>query len=137
MATSNDPIFATGVRNFAAKATAAKTTYSDNTSAVLLFTADADGSLVTRCKARAIGTTSGATVLYLFTSPDGGTTLFLKEAILLGTVDSVSTTDAPATTDFGYSKDNPLALSPNERLYCAISVALAAGFIFEGQAEDL
>lgn len=133
MAYSNDPICFAGIANFAAKATAAKTTMEDATNAALLYTAPTNGAEITRAKARALGTLSGATVLYLFTSSDAGVTLRLKEAVLISS-DTVSTTDPPTATDLNASEDVPIVLSGGERLYCGISVALAAGVLFEGHA---
>lgn len=136
MAVSNDAVYAQKPVNFAAKATAAKTTMSDSTNAVLLHTASANGDVVTRVKARPQGTAT-AGVCYLFTSKDSGTTLSMKEAEAAA-ADTVSTTDAPAPISFSnISEDAPMLLSPNEQLYCAISVALSAGYVFEGHAEQL
>jgi hypothetical protein len=49
----------------------------------------------------------------------------------------VSTTVAQQTIDFGLTDDNYIWLNPGELLYGAASVALAAGWEFEGHAEDL
>lgn len=135
MATSADPIFATGFDTFVGKATAAKTTFTDATNAVLMLTAGAEGALVTSCLARALATLSGATVYYCFISRDAGTTLALKAAILVS-ADTVSTTDAPLATDMGPSEDAPWKLGPGDILYCAISVANATGVQFVGEYED-
>jgi hypothetical protein len=136
MTTSNEAIYPQGIRNFAAKATAAKTTMTDTTNAVLLVTAGANGSLVKRCRARANGA-SADSVLYLFTCVDGGSTLHMKEVMDAPVDGSVSTTVAQQVIDMGPSEDEPMRLSPLEKLYCAASVALAAGWEFEGDLEDL
>jgi hypothetical protein len=129
----NDPVFTQGVVNFAGKATAAKTALEDNTNAILLYTAPTNGALITSTKARALGTNT-ASVLYLFTSADAGTTLRMKAA-KNAAAQTISTTAAPDATDFGFTDEAPLKLSGGERLYGAASVALAAGWIFEGAAE--
>lgn len=136
MAKTLDPFYSTAVRNVAAKATAAKTTMTDATNAVLLATAGAEGSIVNSCKARTIGTgTVGDTVCYLFTSSDGGTTLHLKANVKHAST-AVSTTNPAPVVDLGPSFDEPMQLSANEKLYCAISVANATGFEFEASLED-
>lgn len=135
MAWSNEAVYTQKPFNFAARATAAKTTMTDNTNAVLAYTAGAEGAIIVRLNARALATPSGATVLYVFTSNDGGTTLALKAAILVSS-DTVSTTDPPAQQNMGPSVNDPWRLSPNERLYVAASVALASGWQFEGDGED-
>lgn len=142
MATSPDPIFATGFGNLVAKPTTAKTTMTDSTNAVRFqaagsnWEAGAEGALITRMKARCLGTGSiGATVCYLFTSPDDGTTLCLKAAKLFS-AQTVSTTVPSAEVDFEATFDDPIALSPGEWLYAAISVTNATGFQFEGSFED-
>lgn len=134
MAVSYDPMCVAKLKNFAAKATAAKTTMSDSTNAVLLYTAPTDGAEIPRLKARANGTNTQS-VLYLFTSADAGTTLHLKEAIDAA-AQTISTTAAQDAIDFGCTESAPMVLSGGERLYCAASVALAAGWEFEGQAKE-
>jgi hypothetical protein len=134
MAVTHDPIFTQTVRNIAAKATAAKTTMTDSANAVLLDTAGANGSEYSHISARANGTFTD-TVLYLFTSSDAGTTLHQKAAIKV-TGATISTTAAPAENSFGFTKDSPLKLTAGERLYCAASVVLSAGWEFEGTVED-
>ncbi|WP_421936342.1 hypothetical protein [Phenylobacterium sp.] len=142
MATSNDPIFSTGFGNLVAKATAAKTTFTDATNAVRFtsagasWEAGAEGAILTRMKARCLGAGSiGATVCYIFTSADDGATLCLKGAKLF-TAQTVSTTVPSAEVDFEASFDDPIQLAPGEWLYAAVSVANVTGFQFEGSFED-
>lgn len=135
MALSNEAIYAQGVFNKAAKATAAKTTMDDTTNAVLLYTADDDGALIKRCKAWPQAA-NGATVCYLFTQTGSGT-VYMKAAKQCAAQPSISTTVVATPVDMGPSEDEPLRLSGGEKLYCAISVALAAGFVFELEGENL
>lgn len=135
MAVSNEAIYPQGYRNFAAKITAAKTTMTDTTNAVLLFTAGAQGSKVTRAKARA-NAASADSVLYLFTCVTATSVLHMKEVKDAPVDGSVSTTVAQQVIDFGYTDDTYILLAPGELLYGAASVALAAGWEFEGHAED-
>ena len=134
MAVSYDPMCVANLESFHAKATAAKTTMTDSTNAVLLYTAPADGAEIPRLKARANGTNT-ASVLYLFTSSDAGTTLHLKAAVDAA-AQTISTTAAPDEIDFGVTESAPMVLGGTVRLYCATSVALAAGWEFEGQAKE-
>lgn len=136
MAYSNEAVYPQGGKNFAAKATAAKTTMSDDANAVLLYTAPAGQmARVKRCNAwpQAANT---ATVCYLFTKASASSTLFMKSAKQAAAQSSISTTVAQTPIDMSPSEDEPLILSPGEALYCAISVALTAGFVFEGQVEE-
>lgn len=142
MAVSNDPIFSTGFGNLVAKATSAKTTMTDSTGAVRFtsaganWEAGAEGAIINRLKARCLGAGSiGATVCYIFTSADDGTTLALKAAALFE-AQTVSTAIPSATVDLEASFDEPIQLAPGEWLYAAISVAQATGFQFEGSYED-
>lgn len=137
MAYSNEAVYSQSIVTFAAKATAAKTTMTDSTNAVLAYTAPTEGAVITRLRARPLGTTASATVLYAFTSTDSGTTLAMKDVAFSSAADTVSTTDAPATIDFGVSAEDPIYLAGSERLYVAASVALAAGWQFEGHGEVL
>jgi hypothetical protein len=134
MSKTSDPFFSVSVANIAAKATAAKTTMTDNANAVLAFTAGAEGAIVNTLKARALGTFTD-TVIYAFTSSDGGTTLHLKAAVKV-TGATVSTTAVTPSGDLGPTYDEPWQLNANERLYVAASVVLAAGWEFEGSAEN-
>lgn len=135
MAYSNDPIFAQAVASFAAVCTTAKTTYGDSTNAQLLYTAGAQGALITRLKARPRATVT-ATQLQLYRSPDSGTTLYLVDSVLMAAYTLAQTTAVPAT-DFGFTADAPFKLGPDERLYVGIGVTLAGGIVFEGFADVL
>jgi hypothetical protein len=130
---SNDPIFATGFSNFAARATAAKTTMTDNTNAVLAHTAGAEGSWIKRLRVRAEATFAANLVAYAFTSSDGGTTLRMKSAVLL-TAATVSDTVAPIEYDLGPTETTPWRLSASERLYVAVSKATPCQF--DGDFDD-
>lgn len=135
MAKTLDPFYSTAVANIAARATAAKTTMTDATNAVLAFTAGAEGGIVNSLNVRALGTVSTDTVCYAFTSPDGGTTLHLKGAAKIPAA-TVSASVPPVPVSLGPTFDAPWELAPNEKLYVATGVALTAGFEFEGSAEQ-
>lgn len=136
MAKTLDPFYSTALENIAARATAAKTTMTDVTNAVLAFTAGNEGAIVNTLYARALGTVSTDTVCYAFTSSDSGTTLHLKGAAKI-TAATVSASVPPVAADLGATFDEPWELKASERLYVAIGVALTAGIEFEGSAEQL
>lgn len=114
----------------------ANTDYDDSPTNVgtALITAGANGARVTKLQAIPRGTV-GATQLQLFRSSDAGTTKRLFDSALMAAYTMAQTTEA-VTTDFGYSDDNPLILAPNEVVYPAIGVALAAGIVFIAEWAD-
>lgn len=109
--------------------TAANTTYGDTpTNTVTIFTAGADGARVTRmtCLPRA---TCTATLIDIFRDSDGsGTTKRLIQRRLQA-AQTIDTTTAATSTDFGYTEAAPLILRANEKLYASMSVALAGGIV--------
>jgi hypothetical protein len=141
MAKTLDPFYSIALGNFAARATAAKTTFTDATNAVRVKVGGTDwevppeGAILNRAQVRCLGAGSiPATACYLFTSSDDGTTLSLKSAATFA-AQTVSTAAASATVDLLASFDEPIQLSAGEWVYVAIGVALAAGFQFEGSFE--
>jgi hypothetical protein len=88
-------------RNYSAVCTAAKTTYNDSTSAVLLYVAGPDGGLMTKLSAIPRATVT-ATQCQLFLSPDGGTTFqFINSALMAGY--TMAQTTAAVPTNFTQS----------------------------------
>lgn len=132
---ANSIVTAQTLKTGHALATAAKTTYNDTTNAVLLYTAGSSGGMVTKLEAIPRATIT-ATQAMIFASVDGGVTLYLKRTILIAAHTVQTTTQIP-NNDFGWSESDPLRLAANERLYCAISVALAGGVAFNAEGEDL
>lgn len=111
------------------------TTLNDNTNTVLLLTAGPNGGRLTKLVATPRATVT-ATGCLVFSSPDG-TTMYLKDSMSM----PAQTIPTPITaalnrSDFGYSDTNPMILGPNERIYVAISVALAAGVVFVAEYAD-
>jgi hypothetical protein len=105
------------------------------TNALLLFTAGAEGSIVTAIGALPRASIT-ATALYLFSSEDSGTTLRLIDSVLIPAYTYATTTAVPQTVFTNYSEDYPLRLSANERLYVATSVTLASGIVVEARGVD-
>jgi len=131
----NKVVTSQGLNTGQAVCVAAKTTYSDATNAVLLFTAGANGSVVYAVRALPRATVT-ATQLQLYRSPDAGVTLQLIDLALMAAYTMAQTTSTPKN-DFGYTETAPLRLKPTERLYAGIGVALAGGIVFDAMGEDL
>lgn len=104
------------------------------TNAVLLGQAGPNDSMLTRLTALPRATPT-ATVLYLFVSKDGGTTKRLIGRAKMGAA-TVSTTDFPEPTDFGFNESNGYRFEAGDELYVGISVAITAGIVFAGQLSD-
>ena len=116
--------------------TAAKTTYNDTTNAVLLLTAGADGSFVYDISAIARATYTD-TQLQLYTSPDGGVTLYLLRTKKAAADTMAATAEQEEIVFDEWSEAAPLRLKGSERLYAAAGVALAGGWIFHARGDDL
>lgn len=114
----------------------AQTVYPPTTSpanSTLLMTAGANGGRLTRLNAMPQESTAATGVVQFYRSNDAGVTKYWAGAAAV-TNDTVSTTDPPITLDFGYSDDNPMILSANERIYVAPSIA--KNFIFIAEWAD-
>jgi hypothetical protein len=105
---------------FAATTTANTTFSTAPTNTVLLITAGANGSRVTRIEAIPLETVT-ANALQIYLSQDAGVTKYLVR-MRTGGSDTVSGTDGSAEVDFGYSDDNPLMLGPADRIYVASGI---------------
>jgi hypothetical protein len=97
--------------------------------AVLLLTAGARGGRLVRLQAVPCETVT-ASHCQLYRSADGGTTKYLAAGVLMGAA-TINGTNAATPTDFGYSEDNPLIMSANEKLYVAPGIAKSTNFIAE------
>jgi hypothetical protein len=118
-----------------ATCTAAKTTYGDNTNAVLLLTAGANGGVLYGLKGIAKGTTGAAGRLDVFTSLNGTTLTFLNSVNFANY--SQSTSAAPVQNDVGYSESAPRRLAPLEQIWVSTSIAATAGYAVDAQYENL
>jgi hypothetical protein len=137
MAVSHDPVYAQGIRAVAGVTTAAKSTMSDTTHAVKIFTAGANGSLVRRLRARPRATLSAANRLMLFRVASGGTPVTLCDSAVMTAHTFADTTAIPETAFATYSYVDPLRLAPNEELWAGMATALAGGVAWDGDGEDL
>lgn len=105
------------------------------TNTVLLLTAGAEGAMLTKLSAMPRATVT-ATSLLLFVSNDGGTTMRLKDSVLMA-AHTVATTTATAVTKFAdYTEATPLRLAAGDRLYVGAAVALANGIVFSAEYTD-
>lgn len=118
----------------AVAATANTDRASTAANAVVLWTAGANGSRITRVTAIPRASVT-ATELQLFRSTDGGATRIYLKSKTMALFTVVNTAVNPET-DFGYSDVNPLILGANEILYCGIAVALASGIAFTAEGAD-
>lgn len=118
--------------NRAATTTANSTYTTTPTNSVLLVTAGANGSRLTRLHAIPTVTVTTANQLQVFRSPDSGTTKYFGDSAVMATYVLAQSTAAPKT-DFGYSDDNPLILLGGETLYVAMGQSQAVNWIAEWQ----
>lgn len=129
-----------GFRCDTAVVTAAKTTYSDATNAVLLATAGTNGSVFYGMTALPRGVLATATKVMLFRSPDAGVTLNLIRTVLVAAYATDLATTLPTLSDFGLSELTPLRLEGGvtpERFYVGGYAAAANGIVVDAQGEDL
>lgn len=104
---------------------------------VLLFTAGADGALVTRAWAMPRATVT-ATGLYLFIRKSGDTSTdrYLIDSELMSAHTVAGTTAIPETAFSNISEGNPLRLEAGDVLYAGVAVTLAGGIVFRLEATD-
>lgn len=113
----------------------ANTTYTTTpTNTVLLVTAGANGSRMTKLRAIPTATVT-VTQLQEFRSLDSGTTKKLSNAAL-GAASGYTMvgTTLPPIADFGYSDDNPKILKAGEQIYVAAGVT--GSWSFEAEWSD-
>ena len=111
----------------------ANTALDTPTTALLLLTAGANGSIVYKVSALARATVTATKLqLYRYT---GSTYYFIAEALMPAY--TVAQTTLQTATDFGFAETAPLRLNAGETLYAAIGVSLAGGVVFTAQYEDL
>lgn len=122
-------------RSATSVASLANTVLTDSpTGTVKLAGAGPNGARLVKLAVTPRGTVT-ATQVQLFRSSDGGVTKRLVRTAVIPAF-TLSNTALIATTDLGYSDDGPMILGANEELYGAISVALAAGVVFEAEWAD-
>ena len=133
--TANSVITAQSVQTAQATCTAAKITYTDNTNAVLLLTAGANGGVLYSVTARPKGTNGGGGRVDLFASLNG-TTLNFINAVTFASYTQATTT-VPTASDFGYTETAPRRLAPLEQIWVSTSIAATNGMVVDAQYENL
>lgn len=128
--------FAQTLKTSTAVATGAVGTITGDTptNTVLLVTAGADGSLLTRLTAIPRATVT-ASDLVVFVSKDAGTTKRFIDSKLMGAYTAATTTATPVTA-FDYSELTPLRLEAGDEVYVGSQVALANGIVFKAEFTD-
>jgi len=135
--TPNAIVTAQAIQSAQAAVSAAKTTYSDNTNAVLLVTAGPNGSILYGLTAIPRGVLATDTKVMLFRSQDSGTTLSYIRSVVVAAYGTDAATTKPTLADFGFTETAPLRLKANERLYVGCFAAAANGIALDAQFEDL
>jgi len=138
MALTADAVFPQGINTGTAVTTLLAAITGDTPSnTVKIFTAGANGALLTRLSALP-RSTAAANSLYAWVSSDTGTTKRLIKAKLVAS-DTVSTTDIPTEIDFGYSLSAPLLLKAGEEVYVGQGVSDPAtnGWVWRAEGRDM
>jgi len=121
-----------------AVATTANTNFSStsigNANLALLYTTAADGALVKRLSAIALGSNGGATQLQIFRQKVGGSLILWRTKLMANYAFSASTENP--VSEFSIEIDNPWGLEPGEKIYVGISVATTSGIGFSAEIEE-
>jgi hypothetical protein len=105
------------------------------TNTALLFTAGAEGSIITYLAAYPRATNTALSI-YLFSSIDGGVTKRLIDSVLMSAYTYATATAVPTTQFVKWTEDYPLRLEAGEQLYASTSVALASGIVVAALGMD-
>jgi hypothetical protein len=105
------------------------------TGTVLLLTAGANGSILTRLTTIPRATVT-ASSLVLWISNDGGVTQRMIDSTLMAAFTVAATTAIPVTQFTTYSETTPLRLAAADRLYVGNQVALAGGVVWKAEWTD-
>lgn len=139
MALNKDPIFGSAPK-FAAVVATLQNTNTDGTTGTYyeIFTAGADGAIVTSLIAYARATVT-ATACRLFISTDGGTTKSYMADLLMPAHTLANTTANAGVVTFvnKLNPDSAIRLPANAKIYGTIAVALAGGIVFSAEYSDL
>ena len=105
------------------------------TNTVELYTAGAEGALVTKLTAIPRATVT-ATALYLYISKDNGTTKRLVDSEVMGAHTVATTTAIPETRFGNISEITPIRLEAGDKLFVGAGVALAGGIVFNVECTE-
>lgn len=119
------PKTATGVATIATSSITGDTP----TNTIKLFTAGADGAILTRLWAIPRATVTASSLL-LFISNDSGTTKRLIDSVLMS-AQTISTTIAILSTKFSnYSETTPLRIAAGDEIYVGTQIECTDGIVF-------
>lgn len=116
--------FAQAPKTAVATVTAACATFTGTspTNTVLLFTAGAEGAVLTRLSALPLATCT-ASCLMLFLSKDTGTTKYLIDSEVMAATTVNTTTVIPEVVFGNYAESIPMRLAAGDSLYVGNQVA--------------
>lgn len=133
MAKTNTAAFAQTPKSFGAVLTAAGA--ASGSDAVELYTAGAEGALVTRLSITPVGTvTATGVVLYVLRS--GDSVRVPRFSATVGAYTLAATAKLPVQILSEVSESAPLRLGAGDKLYAATLVANAAGIAVAGEAQE-
>lgn len=115
--------------------TAAKTTETDLTNAVLMYTAPTYGALITKFKASARATVTASRLKVYICKSTANTTPYMSITKLMA-AGTVNETTAVTETDLGPTETAPIKLGGGDLVYVASGVALAGGIVFAAEIEE-
>lgn len=131
--------FAQKYKTGAAVATAALTGIGTSTvtGAVLLATAGANGSLISKITAIPRATVTASSLVLFLVKASAPTVFNLIDSELMGAYTLAATTAIPETSFGNISSSMPMRLEAGDMLYVGSQVALAAGIVFYAEQADL
>ena len=107
------------------------------TNTSLLFTAGAEGAILTNLWAIPRGAVPAAVGLYLFWSPDGGANKYLIDSETMTAFTTFNTAVKIPKTKFSeYSELSAMRLGADESLYVGIGVNSTPGIVFFAQETE-
>ena len=106
------------------------------TGAVLVATAGADGSIVTKISAMPSATTTASSLVLFLVKAATPAVYGMIDSVLLGAYTAATTTAIPFTQFTNISESTPIRLEAGDKLYVGTQVALAAGIVFKAEWMD-
>lgn len=133
MAKTNTAAFAQDPQTFGAVLTAAGV--AAGTDATLIYTAGAEGALISRLSACPLGTVT-ATGLTIYVEKVGTTVKLPKFSTTVPAYTLAATAKLPTLAISEVTESTPLRLGAGDKLYAASHVAQAVGVAVTGEATD-
>jgi len=137
MSLNKTPVFGSTPGYAAAIASSANTALDGTGTLYPIFTAGADGAIVTSLRAMARATVT-ITACRLFVSTDGGSTKnFVDEKLMGAYTVTVTSAQTPVVFVNKVNPDEAMRLPGNSILYASIAVALSGGIVFAAEYTSL